>query len=92
MPRARRGQSPQQPTASQGTSNTETATTVASLGVQVRLAPVDPDREREVADLIAACERLRHEWDRLLTRVVDRLREEVCDDCGDRRSHPPALD
>jgi hypothetical protein len=92
MARARRGQSPQRHTASQDVSNTKPAATVASLGVRVRLVRVDPARERDVDDLIAACERLRVEWDRLLTRVMDRLREEACDGCGDPCPDPPTCD
>jgi hypothetical protein len=56
------------------------------------LVQVDPDRERDVDDLITACERLRVEWDRLLTRVIDRLREDVRDDCADRCPDPPTCD
>jgi hypothetical protein len=90
--RARRGQSPHQHSASQGVSNTRTEGTVASLGVQARLVRDDPDRERDVADLIAACERLRQEWDRLFTRVVERLREEGRDGCVDYLPYPPTCD
>jgi hypothetical protein len=92
MARGRRGRSPHQHTASQGVSKTKTMGTVASLGVQARLVRVDLDRERDVADLIASCERLRQEWDRLLTRVVERLREEVRDDCVNHLPHPPTCD
>ncbi|MFD0463270.1 hypothetical protein ACFQY9_16965 [Microvirga aerilata] len=60
--------------------------------MQVRLVRVDPARAREVADLMAACERLRQEADRLLTRVVDLLHEEVRDARGDRPSLRSTLD
>jgi hypothetical protein len=39
----------------------------------VRLVPVDADRERQIASLIASCETLRAEWERLFQRVVDLL-------------------
>ena len=84
MARARRGRSPQRHNASQDVSNTKTHGDCRLVGRAGSLVRVDPDRERDVADLIAACERLRQEWDRLLTRVIDRLREEARDDCVDR--------
>jgi hypothetical protein len=52
--------------------------TVASLGVQVRLIPIDPDRERELARLIASCEILRNECERLFRRTIELLNEERC--------------
>jgi hypothetical protein len=52
--------------------------TVASLGVQVRLIPIDQDRERELAQLIAACESLRNDCERLFRRIVEVLNEDRC--------------
>ena len=49
---------------------------VASLGVQARLVPTDPDREREVTCLIARYERVCCEWDRLTQRALDLLGSE----------------
>ncbi len=83
MARKGRGRSPHQHAASKGRSKTTKRVTVASLGVQARLVRVDPDHARELADLISACEGLRQEWDRLLTRLIDRLRQEGCGDCVD---------
>ena len=59
-------------------SNSAGRPTVASLGVQVRLIPVDQDREKELAKLIAACEILRNECERLLCRIVELLNEGRC--------------
>ncbi len=92
MTRARRGPSPHQDSASQSVSKTRTKATVASLGVQARLVRVDPDHVRDLADLIVASESLRQEWDRLLTRLIDRLREEARNDCVDRCSNSPSHD
>lgn len=55
--------------------------TVASLGMQVRLVPAELDRERQLSDLIEACELLRAEWERLFQRIVAHLNE------GDHRAH-----
>ena len=51
--------------------------TVASLGVQVRLVPMDVDRERKLARLIASGETLRLEWESLLRQIVDLLSDDV---------------
>ena len=51
--------------------------TVASLGVQVRLAPIDIDRESKLALLIASGETLRLEWESLLQQIVDLLSDDV---------------
>jgi hypothetical protein len=52
--------------------------TVASLGVQVRLIPMDQDRDKELARLIASCENLRNECERLFRRIVELLNEDRC--------------
>jgi hypothetical protein len=52
--------------------------TVASLGVQVRLIPIDQDRERELERLIASCEILRSECECLFRRIVGLLNESRC--------------
>jgi len=44
--------------------------TVASLGVQARVVPVDPGREQAVADLLVRYERVCREWDRLVQQAV----------------------
>jgi hypothetical protein len=51
------------------------APTVASLGV--RLVPIDVGRERELAKLIASCEILQDECERLFQRIVDLLADEA---------------
>jgi hypothetical protein len=48
--------------------------TVASLGVRVRIVPVDVNFDSELAGRIASCERLQAEVEDLLTRLR-RLRE-----------------
>jgi hypothetical protein len=53
------------------------APTVASLGVQVRLVPIDVDRESKIARLIASGETLRLEWESLFQQVVDLLSDDV---------------
>ncbi|WP_147707150.1 hypothetical protein [Microvirga massiliensis] len=52
--------------------------TVASLGLQVRLIPIDQHRERELERLIASCEILRTECERLFRRTIELLYEERC--------------
>jgi hypothetical protein len=52
--------------------------TVASLGVQVRLIPINQNRERELERLIASCEILRTECERLFLRTIKLLHEERC--------------
>jgi hypothetical protein len=52
--------------------------TVASLGIQVRLIPIDQDRERELAQQIAACEMLWNDCERLFRRIVEVLNEDRC--------------
>jgi len=51
--------------------------TVASLGLRVRLIPVDADREGKLARLIASGETLRLEWESLFQQVVELLQEDV---------------
>lgn len=62
--------------------------TVASLGKRVRLVQVDPDRERQLADLVVSCETLRAEWERLFQQVVDLLNEGVQNGQGSGCSSP----
>jgi hypothetical protein len=50
--------------------------TVASLGMRVRLVPADLDRDRQLSDLIASCELLRAEWERLFQLIVAHLNED----------------
>jgi len=59
-------------------SNSAGAPTVASLGVQVRLIPIDRDRERDFAQLIVSCERLRNESERLFHRILEVVNEGRC--------------
>lgn len=59
-------------------SNNVSQPTVASLGVQVRLIPIDHDREKELAKLIAACEILRNECESLFRRIGELLNEDRC--------------
>jgi hypothetical protein len=59
------------------TSASEGPPTVASLGVRAHLVPVDLERERQLRDLIASCETLRTEWERLFQRVIALLDEEA---------------
>jgi hypothetical protein len=62
--------------------------TVASLGKRVRLVQVDPNRERQLADLVVSCEILRAEWERLFRQVVDLLNEGVQNGQGSGCSSP----
>lgn len=67
--------------------------TVASLGVQARLIPVDADREREITDLVTSYEQLRAEWERLFQRAIDLLGEDFRDSLdGSRSSSHPTCD
>jgi hypothetical protein len=59
-------------------SNSASRPTVASLGVQVRLIPIDQDREKELARLIAACEILRDKCESLFCRIVELLNDDRC--------------
>jgi hypothetical protein len=52
--------------------------TVAALGVQVRLIPIDQDRDKELAKLIAACEILRNECESLFRRIAELLNQDRC--------------
>jgi hypothetical protein len=67
------------------------APTVASLGLQVRLIPTDQDQERELARLIASCEILRSECERLFGQIVELLNKERCR-TQDYDSPSPSLD
>jgi hypothetical protein len=40
--------------------------------------PIDQDRERDLARLIAACEILRNECERLFRQIVELLNEDRC--------------
>lgn len=60
--------------------------TVASLGVQARLVPTDPERDREVACLIARYERVCRDWDRLVQQALALLGPEVQPDRSEERS------
>ena len=51
--------------------------TVASTGVQARLVPIDPEGASEIATLIASCEVLRGECERLFQRIIDLLEGET---------------
>ena len=76
MKRAQRAHSNRTPGVTQPNNDRKGIPTVASLGLQVRLIPVSADRESEISDLIAACETLRAEWERLFQRVIDLLNED----------------
>ena len=52
--------------------------TVASSGVQVRLVPIDQDREKELKRLIVAFKSLQNECECLFRRVVEVLNEDRC--------------
>lgn len=52
--------------------------TVASSGVQVRLVPINQDREKELKRLIVAYESLRNECECLFRRIVEVLNEDRC--------------
>ena len=68
------------------------APTIASLGVRVRLVPVDPERERDIADLIASLETLHAEWERRFRRLIALLQEDGRGGRGsDRPSSPSDL-
>jgi hypothetical protein len=66
--------------------------TVASLGVRVRLVPIDLDRESKLARLIASGETLRLEWESLFQQVVDLLNNDIRSVPDiDSSSHPSDL-
>jgi hypothetical protein len=66
--------------------------TVASLGVQVRLVPVDVNRESKLARLIASGETMRLEWESLFQQVLDLLSDDVRGvQDSDRSSRPSDL-
>lgn len=60
--------------------------TVASLGVQARLVPTGPEREREVSCLIARYERVCRDWDRLVQQALALLGSDVKPDRSGGRS------
>jgi hypothetical protein len=62
--------------------------TVASLGVQARLVPVDPARDQELAGLIARCDAVFREWERLVRQAVHLLGYDPAAGSGRTRSEP----
>ena len=68
---------PETPPTSQHSSDHRAGATVASLGVRVRLVPLDADRESKLARLIASGETLRLEWESLFQQIVDLLSDDV---------------
>ena len=66
--------------------------TVASLGVQARIVHADAEHNCKVADLIAACERLRDQSERLFDRVIDLLRDDDRQGATDRSAGRPTGD
>ena len=79
-------------TQSEQTSNRVCTPTVASLGVQVHLVPIDVDRESKLARLIASGETLRLEWESLFQQVLDLLSDNVRGvQDSDRSSRPSDL-
>jgi hypothetical protein len=65
------------------------APTVASLRMQVRLVPIDADRESKLARLIASGETLRLEWESLFQQIVELLNNDVRSvQDSDSSSHP----
>lgn len=64
------------------------APTVASLGIQVHLVPMDVDRERDLACLMASCDALRAECERLVRQVQDLLGEGARDSQSVPRPSP----
>ena len=91
MREVRRAQGHQQP-ATDKRRGRKDVPTVASLGVQATLIPINADQQHEIADLIGSYEMLRAEWERLFQRVIDLLND---DDPrtrgGDGRSPPSDL-
>jgi hypothetical protein len=77
MPNAYTGSRPETASLSQSPPHDPAALTVASLGVRVHLAPANVEREHQLRDLIASCETLRTEWERLFQRVIALLDEEA---------------
>lgn len=68
----------------------EPPATVASLGVQAHLVAADPERERQLSDLIAACEAQRAQWECLFQRILAHLKDEGRWGDDDNRSSPRA--
>ena len=77
MTGAPRPHGPKTSPTSQHSSNHRAGATVASLGVRVRLVPLDADRESKLARLIASGETLRLEWESLLRQIIDLLSDDV---------------
>jgi hypothetical protein len=77
MPNPCTGYRPETASLSQSPSHSPATLTVASLGMRVHLAPADVERERRLRDLIASCETLRAEWERLFQQVIALLDEET---------------
>ncbi len=83
---------PKTPPKSQLSLDHRAGATVASLGVRVRLVPLDADRESKLARLIASGETLRLEWESLVLQIVDLLRDDVRGvQDSDRSSSPSDL-
>ncbi|MBL0406251.1 hypothetical protein JKG68_20025 [Microvirga aerilata] len=62
--------------------------TVASLGVQARLVPIDPARDHELASLIARCDAVFREWERLVRQAVHLLGNDPAAGSGRRHFEP----
>ena len=90
MKRAQRAHSNRTPGVTQPGNDRKGIPTVASLGLQVRLVRVGADRESEISELIAACETLRAEWERLFQRVIDLLNENDSQTRGGDGRSPPS--
>lgn len=76
MPDAYRVRGFNVPTPSECNLDRQGVATVASLGVRLHLAPVDPYRQKRLARLIASAETLRLEWGSLLQQIGDCLNED----------------
>ncbi|WP_162820853.1 hypothetical protein [Microvirga calopogonii] len=79
---------PQTASFSQSPPHDPATSTVASLGVRLHVAPANVERERQLRNLIASCETLRAEWERLFQQVIALLDEETSIDRGINRPSP----
>ncbi len=86
----KRAHSTRPPSVTQPGNDRKGVPTVASLGLQVRLTRVVADRKSEISELIAACETLRAEWERLFQRVIEILNEDLSRTRGGGGRSPPS--
>jgi hypothetical protein len=75
MTRAPVPRTPKDRTAIQCTKRGSAPPTVASLGLRVHLIPASPERDPQLAHLIASCEMLRADLECLFQRIIAHLND-----------------